>query len=168
VFAGRVVEIPGIETTPRGQVVTAIVARHGLEDFLGVNVDLQANANRQTVVSAIARAAGVPQGADVFAWANANLNVTMSGRNATGLVTSQEAIAMLMALYEHRTNTRINTIRISNTTRTAGMNLDPRYAEAVRAAYELGFVTNDINPTGHITVGAFMDMLTLLNAKARV
>ncbi|MCL2578192.1 MAG: hypothetical protein FWE27_09125 [Defluviitaleaceae bacterium] len=168
-FAGRVVEIPGIESTPRGPVVVSIVARHGLEDLFGVNVDLQANANRQMVVGSIARAAGIPQGADAFAWANANLNVTMSSRNATGLISNQEAIAMLMALYEHRTNTRINTIRITNTARTSGMNLDTRYAQSVRAAFELGFITNDsLNPAGSITIGEFLDMLTLLNSRARV
>jgi len=168
-FAGRAVVIPGIETTPRGPVVASIVARHGLEDLFGVNVDLQANANRQMVVGAIARAAGVPQGADAFAWVATNLNVTMSSRNPTGLISNQEAVAMLMALYEHRTNTRLNTIRITNTTRTAGMTLDSRYAPAVRAAFELGFVSSEnFNPAGSITIGAFMDMLTRLNERARV
>ncbi|MCL2224166.1 MAG: hypothetical protein FWB96_04255 [Defluviitaleaceae bacterium] len=168
-FAGRVVDIPGIETVPRGDAVTQIVARHGLEDYLGIHTDLMANANRQMVVGSVARAAGVPQGADVFAWANANLNVNMSSRNSTGLVSNQEAIAIVMALYEHRTNTRINTIRINNMARTANMTLDPRYAQAVRAAFELGLVTDDtLNPAGSMTTGALMDMLALLNARVRV
>ena len=168
-FAGRRVDIPGIEEVPRGPVVVSIVARYGLEDLFGVNVDMQANANRQMVIGSIARAAGVPQGADAFAWANANLNVQMSSRNATGLISNQEAIATVMALYEHRTNTRLNTIRVNNMVRTANMGLDTRYAEAVRAAFELGIITdNTMNPSGSVTIGEFLDMLTRLNARVRV
>ncbi|MCL1885112.1 MAG: hypothetical protein FWF81_15315 [Defluviitaleaceae bacterium] len=171
-FTGRVVEIPGIETVPRGGVVTGIVARYGLEDLFGLNVDLYQNANRQMVVGSIARMAGVPRNADAFAWVNANLNVTMTGRNATGLISQQEAIAMTMALYEHRTGTRINTIRIHNHRNTAGMTLDNRHAQAVRAAFELGLVTHDtfveFDPAGAITIGEFLDMLSILSARIRV
>jgi len=168
-FAGRIVEIAGIETVPRGPVVISIVARYGLEDLFGVNVDLAANANREMVVGSIARAAGVPQGADAFAWANANLNVTLSSRNAAGLISNQEAIAVIMSLYEHRTNTRISTMRINNPARTAAMNLDARYAQAVRAAFEMGIVTDTaLNPAGSVTIGQFLDMLTLLNSRVRV
>jgi len=168
-FTGRVVDIPGITEVPRGGVVTGIVARYGLEDLFGLNVDLQQNANRQMVVGSIARMAGVPQGADPFAWANANLNVTMSGRNATGLISRQEAIAVTMALYEHRTGTGVNTIMVRNFQNIAGMSLDARYAQAVRAAFEMGIISDtSMNPSGAISIGEFLDMLSIMSARVRV
>jgi hypothetical protein len=168
-FTGRVVDIPGIETVPRGAVVTGIVARYGLEDIFGMNVDLYQFANRQMVIASVARFAGIPHNADAFAWANANLNVTMSSRNATGLISRQEAIAITMALYEHRTGTRINTLGIRNFANTADMELDPRYAQAVRAAFDIGIVTDTyMDPAGPITIGEFMDILSVLNARVRV
>jgi hypothetical protein len=168
-FTGRVVNIPEIETTPRGPVVTSIVARYGLEDLFGLNVDLRQNANRRMVVGSIARMAGVPQNADPIAWANQNLNVQLSSRNATGLISRQEAIAVTMALYEHRTGTRINTLRIQNNQHTNGMTLDPRYAQAVRVAFDLGFVTDTtMNPAGQITIGEFLDMLSIMSSRIRI
>ncbi|MCL2456477.1 MAG: fibronectin type III domain-containing protein, partial [Defluviitaleaceae bacterium] len=168
-FTGRVVDIPEIESVPRGNVAVGIVARYGLEDLFGANIDLQQNANRQMVVGAIARAAGVPRGSDAFAWANANLKVTLSSRNATGLISWQEAVAVTMALYEHRTSAPINTMRITNFQQTSAMNLDARYAQAVRAAFEIGIVSDaSRNPAAAVTIGEFLDMLTLLNSKVRV
>lgn len=168
-FSGREIIIPYIEVTPRGGVVVSIVARFGLEDLFGVYVDLEQNATRQMVVGSVARMAGVPQNANAFNWANANLNVQMSSRNATGLISRQEAIAITMALYEQRTGTRVNTIRIHNHTNTAGMVLDRRYEQAVRAAFEMGIISDtDMNPAGHITIGEFLDMLTLLAARVRI
>jgi len=167
-FVGRVVDIPYIYVTPGGDIITTIVARYGLEDLFGVNVDLHQNANRQMVVGSIARMAGVPRGADAFGWANRYLNVEMSSRNALGLISRQEAIAVTMALYEHRTNMPIATMRINNFQQTAGMNLDPRYAQAVRGAFELGIVSEDFDPAGAITIGEFLDMLRLMSARVRV
>ncbi|MCL2048768.1 MAG: hypothetical protein FWG87_08575 [Defluviitaleaceae bacterium] len=168
-FSGRVVDIPDIETIPRGNVVVGIVARYGLEDLFGVNIDMKQNASRQMVVGSIARAAGIPRGSDAFAWANASLNVNMSSRNATGLISWQEAVAVTMALYEHRTSTPISTMRITNFANTAAMTLDTRYAQAVRAAFELGVVSDSArNPAGSVSIGEFLDMLTLLSGKVGV
>jgi hypothetical protein len=168
-FTGRVIDIPDIENVPRGNVAVGIVARYGLEDLFGLNIDLQQNATRQMIVGSIARAAGVPRNSDAFAWANANLNVTMPSRNAAGLIPWQEAVAVTMALYERRTNTAVNTMNITNFQQTAGMNLDARYARAVRAAFEVGIVSNSSrDPAGAITIGEFLDMLTLLSSRVRV
>ncbi|MCL1842750.1 MAG: fibronectin type III domain-containing protein, partial [Defluviitaleaceae bacterium] len=168
-FTGREIIIPYIEVTPRGGVIVSIVARYSLEDLFGVYVDLEQNANRQMVVGAVSRMAGVPRNANAMNWAVANLNVQLTSRNATGLISRQEAIAIVMALYEHRTNTQVNSIRIHNHQNTAGMNLDQRYAQAVRAAFEIGIISDtSFNPAGHITIGEFLDMLSILSARVRV
>jgi hypothetical protein len=165
-FTGRRVIIPGIEEVLRGGAVTSIVARFGLEDLFGANVDLQQFANRRMVIGSMARIAGAPQSADPMAWAAANLNVTITSRNATGLISNQEAIAVVMAAYERRTNTRINSIRITNFQLTAGMTLDNRYAQAVRAAFQVGIVSDtSLDPVGPITIGEFLDILAELHAK---
>ncbi|MCL1845621.1 MAG: hypothetical protein FWF77_06940 [Defluviitaleaceae bacterium] len=168
-FTGREIIIPDIEITPRGGTVISIVARYGLEDLFGVYVDLEQFANRQMVIGSIARTAGVPANANAMNWATENLDVQLTSRNATGLISRQEAIAVTVALYAHRTNQPINTLRINNHANTAGMNLDARFAPSVRAAFELGLVSDtDMDPAGPITIGEFLDMLTLLNARVRV
>jgi hypothetical protein len=168
-FTGREIIIPDIEITPRGGTVVEIVSRFGLEDLFGTYVDLEQNANRQMVMGSIARMAGQPRGADAFAWANANLNVQTTSRNQRGLISRQEAIAITMALYEQRTGTSVSTIRISNQNTTANMTLDQRHAQAVRAAFEIGIISDTyMNPAGHITIGEFLDMLTLLATRARI
>ncbi|MCL2215634.1 MAG: hypothetical protein FWB91_01310 [Defluviitaleaceae bacterium] len=163
-FTGRVVDIPGISDVAQGGEITSIVARFGLENYFGLSIDLQQNANRHMVVGSIARMANAPLGADPMTWAAANLNVQMSSRNATALIPRQEAIAMVMALYELRTNTRVDGIMIRNFQNTAGMTLDPRYAQAVRAAFEVGLVSDsEIDPAGPITIGEFLDMVAAFN-----
>jgi hypothetical protein len=165
-FAGRVVVIPGVRDVPHGGAMTGIVARYGLEDLFGMHPDLDQNATRLMVVGSVARMAGMPSHADPMAWAAANLNVTLSARNASGLVSRQEAIAIVMALYEQRTNTRINSIAIRNFQHTQGMTLDSRYAQAVRVAFELGLITdNTLNPQGAVSIGEFLHWLAVLSAR---
>ena len=121
------------------------------------------------IVASVARIAGAPVNADPIAWSAANLNVQMTNRNANALLQTQEAIAIVMALYERRTNTSIAQITIRDTQAIAGMNLDPRYSQAVGAAFEIGIITNrNINPQGSITIGEFLDMLTQFNQRIRM
>jgi len=165
-FTGRNVNIPGIVDEEHGTVITRLVARYGLEDFLGLNLDLHQNATCNMLAGSVARMAGAPRGANPIEWVDANLNINMSSRNANQLMSQQESIAMIMALYEHRTNTRIDNLMIRNFVHTANMNLDSRYAQAVRAAFELELVTDyDLNPAGPITIGEFLNMLAILDAR---
>jgi hypothetical protein len=165
-FTGRTVSIPGIVEEPQGDVITRFAARYGLEDFLGLNVDLQQNATRQMLAGSIAAMAGAPRTADPIAWMDSNMNINMSSRNANALVSRQEAIAMVMALYEHRTNTSIDNFMIRNFQQTAHMVLDARYAQAVRVAFEMGLITDyELNPAGPISIGEFLNMLATLDAR---
>ena len=147
----------------------AIVAYFGLDDLFGHDVNLHQNANRHMIVGSVARIAGAPIHADPIAWSAANLNVQMTNRNAASLIQTQEAIAIVMALYERRTNTNVGQIVIRDTQAIAGMNLDPRYRQAVSAAFEIGIITNrNINPQGSITIGEFLDMLSQFSQRVRV
>ena len=166
VFAGWAVYILDIEEEARGRAMIGIVARFGLEDFFGMDIDLLEYANRRMIVGSITRMAGAPRNADPMAWAAANLNVTMSSRNAQSLVSLQETIAVVMSLYERRTNTRISSIVIRNHHGTEALRLDRRYAQAVRAAFEIGIVDDsNIQPTETVTIGEFLNMLAALGER---
>jgi hypothetical protein len=167
VFTGHVVNIPGIENVAGGNAITAMVARFGLADILGTGeIDLHENATRHMVVGSIARLAGAPREADPITWVSANMNVTLANRNAQGLVAQQEAIALVMALYERRTNTRVSSIIIRNHQNTANMTLDSRYAQAVRAAFEIGIVNDrNLQPATPVTIGDLLDLLAALDTR---
>ena len=162
-FTGAQINIAGGSETAQGGAVTNIVARFGLQDLFGTNVDLGQNANRHMVVGSVARIAGAPHGVDPMTWAANNLNVTMTSRNGEALISRQEAIALVMAVYEARTNTRVSQIMVRNFQNTAGMTLDNRFAQSVRAAFEIGIVSDTtMQPAGQITIGEFLDMLAAL------
>jgi len=168
VFAGRVVVIPGIVDVPWGSTITTLVARYGLEDLFGVGLDLHEPATRQMIAGSIARMGGAPRGMDPFTWIQGNLDVQTTSRNAQGFVSNQESIAMAMALYGHRSNTRVDQMNIRNFQNTVGMDLDPRFAQAVRAAFEVGLVSDSsLNPAGSMTIGEFLNMMALLSNRVR-
>jgi hypothetical protein len=171
VFTGREVNIPGIENVPRGGNISAFTAKYGLEDFLGYDgVDLNQNATRHMVAGCVARMAGAPKDADPINWINANLNVSLSSRNENGLVQKQEAAAMVMALYEKKTGTAIKSLTIRNYQSTARMvGLDDRYAQAVRASFELGMLTDTgMRPADSVTIRELLDMLAALDGKVKL
>jgi hypothetical protein len=171
VFAGRTVNIPGIEDVPRGGHISAFTAKYGLEDYLGDDgVDLTRNATRLMVAGSVARIAGAPETADPIAWISSNLNMRPASRGATGLVQTQEAVAMVMALYEQKTGTSVEDMTIRNYQITAGMvGLDDRYAQAVRAAYEAGILTDtEMRPATPVTIRTLLDMLGALNGKVKL
>jgi hypothetical protein len=171
VFSGREVNIPGIENVPKGGNISAFTAKYGLEDYLGYDgVDLNQNATRYMVAGCVARMAGAPKDADPIAWVNANLNVTLSSRNANSNVQVQEAAAMVMALYEKRTNTSISKMTIRNFQATARMTgLDDRYRQAVRAGFETTVLTDtNMRPADAITIRVLLDMLAALDAKVKL
>ncbi len=171
VFAGRTVNIPGIEEVPRGGHISEFTARYGLEDYLGYDgVDLNQNATRLMVAGSVARIAGAPKTADPIVWISSNLNVQLSSRNSGGLVQTQEAVAMVMALYEKKTNTQISGMVIRNYQITANMTgLDDRYDQAMRAAFETGILTDTaIRPANPVTIRMLLDMLGALNGKVKL
>jgi hypothetical protein len=171
IFTGREVNIPGIENVPKGGNISAFTAKYGLEDYLGYDgVDLNQRATRYMVAGCVARMAGAPKDADPIAWINANLNVTLSSRNATGNVQAQEAAAMVMALYEKKTNTEIRRMTIRNHQATARMTgMDDRYAQAVRAGFETKVLTDtNMRPADPITIRQLLDMLAGLDAKVKL
>jgi len=165
-FSKREVVILEIESIPQGQTITTLAARLDLDSLVQGNIDLHQNATRQVIAGSIARMAGASAGSNYVDWVANNMNVTLANRNAQGMVSQQEAVAMIMALYEQRTNTRVSAIMIRNQQSTAGMNLDNRYAQAVRAAFELNLINAyNFQPANPTTIGDLLDMLASLDAR---
>jgi hypothetical protein len=171
VFTGHTINIPGIDTTLDGGYIGSLVAKYALDDYLGRGgVDMKQTATRLMVAGCIARMAGAPKTADPISWIPSNLNMTLSSRSANGAVQVQETLAMVMALYEKKTNTPVSSITIRNYTTTAGMTgLDARYAQAVRASFEIELVNDtSIRPAASVTIGQLLEILAALDKKVKL
>lgn len=167
VFTGRVINIPGFETERHAGNVTAIIARHGLDDLFGREmIDIHANSTRMMVAGSVARIAGAPRAANPFDWLN-NAGVNISARNPNAYITQQEAVHMLMVAYQNRTGTNIQTLRITNFGAIANVqNLDDRYRQSVSAALQLGlFTDSNFNARGQISIRELFNMLGTLDAR---
>ena len=167
IFTGKQIIIQGIEELQKSKQIVALINKYSLDDFLGNPIDLKQNATRSMVINCIARIAGAPKGADPIKWLETNHNVVVSSRNMEGYITKEETISLVMDLYEIKTGTDINTIKISNYSATAGIkNIDPKYQQDIMVAFELGIYTDkNMNPKDYITVGEFLEILATLDSK---
>ncbi|MCL2851750.1 MAG: hypothetical protein FWE20_01760 [Defluviitaleaceae bacterium] len=170
VFTGRIVVIPGIGQYARGGTVTEIVARFGLDDFMGVgNIDINAPATREMVVGSVARLSGSPRGADPVNWMRQQ-GINVPARNLGQEISGQEAVALIMHVYEVRTGTGIATIRIRNNNAINGIgDFDPSFTESLRAALELGIIDQDsFNPRERLLIRDLLRMLDEIDRNVRV
>ena len=169
VFAGRRILIPGLEGAPNAATAFSIITTHGLDEFLGQNIDLDQPATREAFMNSVARI-----GASTCGMSGANFlrgqgfHIAPGGTNVP--ISRQEAIYLLMAIYEIRTSTSIETLAIRN---HAALNniqgINPNYAQALRAAFELGIVTDIfMQPNAPITIREMLELLTELDRKVRV
>ncbi|MDR1689320.1 MAG: fibronectin type III domain-containing protein [Clostridiales bacterium] len=172
IFTGRVIEIEGIEKLPYGGNISGIAAKYGLDDFLGANgaINMDDAADRSMVISSVARMAGAPRGSDGAKWLRDNLGITVSTRNLYGSATTEEAVYLVMSLYEAKSKTKLSTIRIRNLGATANISgMNENYKQHIRAAFELGIYTNTkMQPKGSITIKDLFEMLGKLDAKVKM
>ena len=170
-FSGRVLSIPGITDVPNGSVITNLVAKYGLDDYLGKGNSLNLNAvlTRSMAVGCAARLAGAPNTADPTAFF-ASKGIVLTSRNAQGPISVQEAVYLAMMAYQARTNTKVDSIQIRNYNLTSGINgIQTNYKKSVQAAFETGIYTNQgMNPNGTMTVNEFLQMLANMSSKANL
>jgi hypothetical protein len=171
IFAGRTVVIPGIQNMAGAGTITAIVAKYGLDDFFGKgeSFNLEANASRSAVISSVARMAGAPRGSDAQGWLRTN-GITLPTRDMYGDIQTQEAVFLVMELYEARTGTNLSTLTIRNHALTAGITgLNDNYKASVKAAFELGLYGNQaMEPAAGITSGEILEMLYTLDGMIKL
>ncbi len=170
VFVGRIINIPGIDGVDKGGTIVAIVAKYGLDDFLGKgSIDMDSPATRNMVIGSIARMAGAPKGADSVAWLKENKNIVVSSRNMASEISTQESIYLVMCLYEVKTSTKVSTVNIRNISATSNLKLDDKYKQSVRAALELEIYKSQIaNANDSITIRQLLEMLGSLDDKTRL
>ncbi|MCL2564863.1 MAG: fibronectin type III domain-containing protein [Defluviitaleaceae bacterium] len=166
VFTGRLINIPGVEHITGGPVARAVVAKHGLDDFFGREaIDIAANTTRGAMVNSVARMMGAPRGTDAAAWLRAN-GIAVPAGNMNGPIPTQEALHLMMLVYEAQTGTRINSIRITNFNAVNNLQgLNPRFRDSLRAAVELNIVRSEnLNPNAPLSVGDLLEILAALDS----
>lgn len=167
-FTGFLASFPGLSAISGHDALTTIILRYNLDDFLGegTTFDLDSIATLFMVQGVVARLAGAPSGANNAAWLREQgIHVPARGQNAPA--TTQEAIHLIMSLYEIRTNTSIDTLRISNFAATASITgIDPRFLQSIRAAFELNIYNNNsMTPNSAPTVYDIIKMIEAINRR---
>ena len=169
-FSSQNMILTGITALPNSQSLTEIIVRHGLDDFIGRDEVFNINANASVFMTTgvAARLAGATSGTDHTAWLRGRGYIVPT-RAQSAAVTNQEMVYLMMAMYEIRTNTRIDSMRITNFARTANMQgIDQRFLRSIQAALELGFIRDDFVPTGTPTVGDLLRMVEAMNRRVRL
>ena len=164
VFTGRTIVIDGLQNVAGSGNTRAIVARHGLDDFLGGDIGLDEIVTRQMLANSVARMLGANEGQSAIVFLRSN-GITVPPGNQTQPVPTQEAVALIMAVYASRTATSVSSIRISNFGLTAGLpGLSPQFTESFRAAIEVGIYRDyNLTPNTALTVGELLEILTALD-----
>ena len=170
-FTGYVITIPGVTGEQDGTIITNLVARFGLEDYLGKQGSININAplTRTEVLGCIARISGAAKTDDPQNYLISK-GISVVGRSSQTNISAQEAVHFTMMAYQIRTNTKIDTIQIRNYGLTAAINgIANAYKKSVQAAFETGIYSNaNMNPNGTITVKEFLNMLARLAEKANL
>ncbi|MDR2183485.1 MAG: hypothetical protein LBE55_04865 [Clostridiales bacterium] len=160
--------LPGVSQMQGNETLTALFVRYGLHDFLGTDAafNLQNNITLQQVQGVAARLAGAPAAANPQTWLRGQ-GYIVPVRGANSPATTQEALYILMAVYEIRTNTNIAGLRISNFNAAGNISgIDARFRPSIQAAFELNLYTNaDMNPTAPISVEDVLRMILAINQR---
>ncbi len=171
IFAGSQLIVPGLNNVPNAGALTTIITKYNLDDFFGKGpaFNLDAQTGRYAAVASIARMMGAPKGSDPFAWLQTK-GINLSSRNQSEPISTEEAVYMVMLLYENKTNTKLSTVQIRDFTITNNMvGLDDRYKQAVRVAVQSGIYSNrNMQPKFKITVRDFLQMLAALDSKVKL
>jgi len=168
-FNSQNLSLPGLNNMQGSETLTTLFVRYGLHDFLGTgnSFNLNANISLSAVQGIAARLAGAPAAANPQNWLR-DRGYIVPVRGAASPASGQEAIYTIMALYEIRTGTRADAIRITNHGRTANMQgIDPRFRTGIQAAFELGIATDtNMDPRAPITVEEVLRMILAVNRRA--
>ncbi len=171
VFIGKAIIIPGISELPNGTLITNIVAKYGLEDFLGKGTSLNISSplTRSAALGCSARLSGAGKTDEPIAFFTSK-GTNLLVKNKQGNATNQEAVYLAMMIYQTRKNVKIDTIQIRNFAATSTISgISPVYKKSIQAAFETGVYTNSgMNPNGNMTIKDFLQMLANLSAKANL
>jgi hypothetical protein len=170
-FAVREVTLPNAETLQNGGTATGIVAKYGLDVYLGQGsaFNLDENISKDKVVNSIAAVMGMPRGGSGYDFLRSR-GYNISNRGGGSNITTQEAIHITMMLYEVKANVKVSAIQIRNQAATANIaGIDNAYRQSIRAAFELGIYTDrDMKANDPIKLRDFIQMLTNMDSRVRL
>lgn len=168
VIAGKTVNIPGISGVDNGTPITRIVVKYGLDDYLGKDeaFNLNAKITKGMAVGVAARIAGAPKSSDPMQYLSSK-GINISSRGSQNAIESQEAVYLVMMVYQTRTGKNIDTIKIRNYTLTQNIKgVNSNYLKAIQAAFEVGIYTNkNMIPKEGMTVNEYLQMIVKLSEK---
>ncbi|MDR2167943.1 MAG: hypothetical protein LBE35_08870 [Clostridiales bacterium] len=167
-FNSQTVNLPGLSNIPGHDRLQGIIISNNLTEFLGsgATFDLNAPISLNAVQGIVARLGGATAGTNAQNWLRQR-GYIVPVRGAAAPAQTQEAVYTVMALYEMRTNTRVNDLRTTNFNALAGINgIDARMRPFIQAAFELNIYNNqNMQPTGTMTTGDFLRMLIALDRR---
>ena len=162
IFAGKKLVINGVGNLPNGNQMTNIVVKYGLDDFLGKdgNINLKSPMTRRQVIGSLARLAGASRTQDSVEFFKTK-GITLSTRNMDNNITTEEAVYITMKVYEMRSGTKLETVKIRNYKLTQDIkNINTNYKKSIQVAFETGIYNNaNMNAKGTITVQEFLQTL---------
>lgn len=147
--------------------MSALISKYGLTDYVGGDkAKLEGAATVKDAMGIIARIAGAAVDAEPVSWLIAK-GYSVSGKTSASVLTKQEAMYLVMALYEIKSGVSIVNMRISDFTATAGFSgIDAKYLRSIQAAYELEVWDDpELIPKETATVGDLLNMISRLAAK---
>ncbi|MFR4986056.1 MAG: fibronectin type III domain-containing protein [Lachnospirales bacterium] len=162
IFAGKKLVINGAGNLPNGNQITNIVVKYGLDDFLGKdgNINLRAPITRRATIGSLARIAGASKMQDPIEFFKTK-NIVLSTRNMDNNITSEEAVYLIMKIYEMRSGTKLETVKIRNYNLTSDIkNINKNYKKPIQVAFETGIYNNaNMNAKGTISTQEFLQSL---------
>lgn len=165
IFTGYEINIVGIENTENAENIKNLVAKYNLGDFFGNNgFTVNNNITKSMLVNTMARMLGSAKGADPINYLSAK-GIAVNNRNMQSQISTQEAISLIMSLYEQKTSRKISTIKIRDYNTIASIkNIDDKNKLSIQVAFETGLYTNKkMNPNEKITIKDVLNMLVAIN-----
>lgn len=167
IFSGRVINIPDISGIPNSTYVKEIIAKYGLDDYLGKDViDSKRKITKYEVTGCIAKMAGAEASQNPIAYLKSKgINVTSA--KIYDNISNQEAIYLIMALYETKTGTKVSTVRITNYNTLENIkDANDSYKKSLQVSAQLGICTDtSIAPKDTISIKDFLKYLGNMSQK---
>ncbi|OON93254.1 MAG: hypothetical protein ATN31_06780 [Candidatus Epulonipiscioides saccharophilum] len=157
VFAGTENEV-GIGSQSAAQ---EMINRYDIDQTLETRLAPGNTTSKDQVYNAIASVMGAPINANPVTYLNQNGFKGVTSFQSAGSITMEEAIYLLMQLYEKISYNSINNIAITNRQAVTHINLyKPQYRQYASVAQQLGFIDGDEKPTDTILPAEMQKMLT--------
>ncbi|GHU74239.1 hypothetical protein FACS1894188_01860 [Clostridia bacterium] len=171
IIAGKIVKIQGIQGIENGGNISGIVGKYDLGDTLGsdnlIKTDSASTLSRGGAVDALAKVSGAPAGADSVKWLKEKHGLSVSSRSKDSPISSEESVYLAMLFYETKTNAKVSSLKTQNFSNPILGNVSAAYKPYVRAALDLGIVT-ELDPKTPMTTKTYLEILGRLDAKLKL